>query len=41
MHVAGQGIVINEPTVIAVDSKQCVSAIGFEAKNVRPYSRRE
>ena len=36
VHVAGQGIVINEPTVIAVDSKNNrVSAIGFEAKILR------
>lgn len=35
VHVAGQGIVINEPTVIAVDSKNNrVSAIGFEAKKM-------
>lgn len=35
VHVAGQGIVINEPTVIAVDSKNNrVSAIGFDAKKM-------
>ena len=35
VHVAGQGIVINEPTVIAVDSKNNrVTAIGFEAKKM-------
>ena len=35
VHVDGQGIVINEPTVIAVDSKNNrVSAIGFEAKKM-------
>ena len=35
VHVADQGIVINEPTVIAVDSKNNrVCAIGFEAKKM-------
>ena len=35
VHVAGQGIVINEPTVIAVDRKSNrVTAIGGEAKKM-------
>lgn len=35
VHVAGQGIVINEPTVVAVDRKNDrVSAIGLEAKKM-------
>ena len=35
VHVAGQGIVINEPTVIAVDRKSNrVTAIGTEAKKM-------
>ena len=35
VHVAGQGVVINEPTVIAVDSRNNdVLAIGSEAKKM-------
>jgi rod shape-determining protein MreB len=35
VHVAGQGILINEPTVVALDRKNDrVSAIGSEAKKM-------
>lgn len=35
VHVAGQGILINEPTVVAIDRKNDrVSAIGGEAKKM-------
>ena len=35
VHVAGQGIVINEPTVVAMDRKNDrVTAIGSEAKKM-------